>query len=111
MRDLDAAGSAHALVDLELDHAVEVQPLLAQHVVERLGLRDRARETVEDEAVLGVRLVDAVGDDRNDDVVGDESPRSMMSLAFSPTGVPALTAARSMSPVESCTIPCLATRR
>src|SRR5262249_47935699 len=42
---------------------------------------------------------------------GTSSPRSMMSLARSPTGVAALTAARSMSPVESWTIPCLSTSR
>src|ERR1043166_2419283 len=42
---------------------------------------------------------------------GQSSPRSMMPLAFRPTGVPALTAARSISPVESCTMPCLETRR
>ncbi len=33
-------------------------------------------------------------------------PDSMTALALRPTGVPAATAARSMSPVESCGIPC-----
>src|SRR5207248_10152267 len=36
---------------------------------------------------------------------GTSPPEAMMSLAFSPTGVPAATAARSISPVESCTMP------
>ena len=43
--------------------------------VERLGLRDRAREAVEDEALPGVRLLDALGDDADHDVVGDELAR------------------------------------
>ena len=42
---------------------------------------------------------------------GTSSPRAISSLARRPTGVPALTAARSMSPVESCTRPCVATSR
>ena len=36
---------------------------------------------------------------------GTSSPRAMMSRAFTPIGVPAATAARNMSPVESCTMP------
>ena len=33
------------------------------------------------------------------------SPRSITALALSPTGVPAATASRSMSPVDSWTMP------
>ena len=51
---------------------VELQAALGQHPVERLGLGDGAREAVKDEAVGGVRLTDALGDDAVDDVVGDE---------------------------------------
>src|SRR5215472_4489292 len=40
---------------------------------------------------------------------GHSSPRSMMSLALWPTEVPAFTAARSMSPVESWTMPYFST--
>src|SRR5215218_8219645 len=39
------------------------------------------------------------------------SPASITALAWRPTGVPALTAARSMSPVDSWTMPRLAIRR
>src|SRR5690606_31564061 len=39
------------------------------------------------------------------------SPRSMIALASIPIGVCAETAARSMSPVESCRIPWRSTRR
>ena len=59
-------------VDPELDHAVELEALLLEHPVERDRLRDRARETIEDEAVPGVRLADAVGDDGYDDFVGHQ---------------------------------------
>jgi hypothetical protein len=38
-------------------------------------------------------------------------PASITALALMPTGVPAATAARSMSPVESCGMPCFATMR
>ena len=40
----------------ELDHRVELQPLGAEHRVERLGLRDGARKAVEDEALRRVGL-------------------------------------------------------
>src|SRR3989344_9222346 len=39
------------------------------------------------------------------------SPASITALALSPIGVPALTAARSMSPVDSCFMPRSSTRR
>jgi hypothetical protein len=42
---------------------------------------------------------------------GTSSPRAIISLARTPIGVPASAAARSISPVESCTRPCLATSR
>ena len=45
---------------------------LPPQIAEGLRLRDRAREAVEDKAVLHVRLFQPVVDDRNDDVVGDE---------------------------------------
>ena len=39
---------------------------------------------------------------------GTRSPLSMIALALRPISVPAFTAARSMSPVESWMSPCLA---
>ena len=50
------------LGDLELQHGVELGVVLGQHVVQRLGLLDRAGVAVEDEAVGGVGLVDPVLD-------------------------------------------------
>ncbi len=46
--------------------------LFGQHPVERARLRDRAREAIEDEAVAAVGLDDPLGDDADDDLVGDE---------------------------------------
>src|SRR3954453_4229563 len=45
---------------------------LPQRLVERLGLLVGAREAVEEEAVLGVRLGEPVEDHADDDLVGDE---------------------------------------
>src|SRR5215217_6127411 len=64
-----------ALVDLELEHRIEPQTLLREHRVEGFGLGDRARKSVEDEALPGVRPVDALGDDADHDVVRDEPAR------------------------------------
>src|SRR3954449_2164969 len=64
-----------ALVDLELEHRIEPQTLFGEHRVEGLGLGDGAREAVEDEALAGVRPVDALGDDADHDVVRDEPAR------------------------------------
>src|SRR5215469_3242452 len=61
-----------ALVHLELDDGVELEALLLEHAVERVRLRHRARETVEDEAPARIGLVNARGDDRHHHVVGYE---------------------------------------
>ena len=52
--------------------ASSFRPLRGQHGVEGLGLGDGAGKAVEDEAALGIRLFDPVGDDADDDVVGDK---------------------------------------
>src|SRR3546814_20531137 len=47
-----------------------------------------------------------------DTISSDTSwPASITALALSPTGVPDLTAARNMSPVESCTMPRVSSSR
>ena len=53
----------------KFDHGIEPDVLLLQEFVERLGLRHRARKTVEDETVLHIGLVEAVGDDPDHDLV------------------------------------------
>ena len=52
--------------------AVSSRPSSASFSLERLGLRLGAREAVEDEAVLGLVLVDPLGDHADDHLVGDE---------------------------------------
>src|SRR6266540_1090661 len=61
-----------AFVHLELDHRVELHILRIEHAVERLGLGNGARKTVQDEALGRVRLLDPVGHDGHYDVVGAE---------------------------------------
>src|SRR6476619_1934836 len=51
------------VVDLQLEHDVERRTEVVEHVAERLGLGQRAREPVEQEPVLGVVLAEAVADD------------------------------------------------
>src|SRR6266850_1976370 len=43
-------------IDLELDHVVEPQAEARQHFIQRLRLRKRPREAVEDKAVAAIRL-------------------------------------------------------
>jgi hypothetical protein len=64
--------SPRARIDHELDHGIELQVFPGEQPLQRLGLRDRARKAVEDEPLLGVWLIDAVGDDLHHDLVGHE---------------------------------------
>jgi len=59
-------------VDSQLDRRVEFEAVTLQHRVERLGLGDRARESIENETALRIGFTDAVLDDPDDDVVGDQ---------------------------------------
>src|SRR5262249_47877314 len=59
-------------VHLEFDHRVEREAFLLEHTVERYGLRDGARETVQDESLSGIGLLDTVGDDRHDHIIGHQ---------------------------------------
>src|SRR5690606_3181768 len=56
----------------DLDYPIQLHALLLEHGVQRLCLRDGARETVEDEAGLAVLGVEALGDDSVHNLVGDE---------------------------------------
>ena len=58
----DDALDQRLLIDLDGDHLVERQPAFGQHAVQRVGLRHRAREAVEDETAGAVRLLDPLGD-------------------------------------------------
>jgi len=72
------------LINFEVDHRVELEAPLLEQAIEGVGLRNGAREAVEDEAVARIGLGNSVGNNGDD---------------------------KSMSPVESCTMPCLATSR
>jgi hypothetical protein len=71
----EAPGQALGEVLLGRDQvqgAVEAAAELPHHAVQGLGLRDRAREAVEDEAVLGVGMREPVADQVDHQIVGDE---------------------------------------
>jgi hypothetical protein len=99
------------LVDGELDDMVELLATLVEQPVERFRLRLGTGIAVEDRAALG--LGESSRSPISAETIASEtsSPASITALAWSPTGVPALTAARSMSPVESWTMPRSSTRR
>ena len=50
-----------------------VRPCVRELRVERLRLRGRAREAVQDEAVAGIVLIEAVGGHRDDQLVGHQA--------------------------------------
>ena len=73
----------HLLVgNVEQEHGGDPPTELRQLLIERLGLLDRAREPVEDEAVPGVLLLKPLGDHRDDQLVGNQVTRVMYSLGL-----------------------------
>jgi hypothetical protein len=66
------ASKEKALIDLEFNHRIQPEATLSQQAIERLGLRNRAREPVKHKAALGVRPIDPFGNDRNHHVVGNQ---------------------------------------
>src|SRR5690606_30768227 len=60
------------IIDLELDHGIQPLALAIEHQVEGGCLLQRAWKAVKNEAGLAVRLLDALGDDADDNVVGNE---------------------------------------
>ena len=82
---------------LEQEHGRERPVDLLEHRVERLGLRDVAREAVEHEAVLRVVLGEPVADERDRHVVGNELARLEQRL-----DLPAELGCRRRSPRGTC---------
>ena len=80
-------------------------PWRAERRVERLRLLERAREAVEDDAVLGVRLLDALLEHADRHLVGHQLAAVHVRLRRLPSSVPCATASRNMSPVETCAGP------
>ena len=70
--------------------ASSFRPFSRQHAVERMRLRHRARKAVENEAVAGIRLLDAVGDDRHHHVVRNEFAARHDVLGAQPDGRPGI---------------------
>ncbi len=72
--DAPAGDAAHDLLvgHLEQERGGERAPELGERLVERLGLGDRAREAVQDEAVGGLGALDLLEDHADDHLVGDE---------------------------------------
>src|SRR5690606_28531264 len=75
--DLAGAPAGKALdqavqVDVHQDGGVQRLAEADQHLVQGLRLRDVAREAVHDEAVLRVRALEALADDAEHDLVGDQ---------------------------------------
>jgi hypothetical protein len=57
-------------VDFQFKDRVEFDPPGREFLIERFRLRHRSGKTVENEAVCRVRFPDAIGDNRNHDVIG-----------------------------------------
>src|SRR5690606_3090787 len=68
----DNAFDEAIVIDLELDHGIQPLALAIEHPVEGGCLLQRARKAVKNEAGLAVRLLDTLGDDADDNVVGNE---------------------------------------
>ena len=75
---LATAGAGKASIDavddlvvrhIDLDRRVDLAAMLGQHRIQCVGLSDGAGKAIEDKPVFGVGLLDAFGDDADDDVV------------------------------------------
>src|SRR5207253_7183679 len=58
--------------DQKLENPKVVAAIPRHDRVQTLGLNERPREAVEDEAALGVALIETIAHDAEDEVVGDE---------------------------------------
>jgi hypothetical protein len=67
--------AADLVGELELEDDVEVAGDLAQHLLERFGLRHRAREAVEHEASRASTPGEPLADQRDHQVVGNKPSR------------------------------------
>ncbi|MPL95824.1 hypothetical protein SDC9_41996 [bioreactor metagenome] len=65
------AGDERGVIDAHLDHRIEGLAVLRQQLAECIGLRQRAREAVEDEA-RGLHRVQLLLDQADDDLVGHQ---------------------------------------
>jgi len=61
--------SQDGIGNIELDDRVHALTGRSQHLIQGLGLRDGAREPIQDEALGAIARLNAVLDDAHDDVV------------------------------------------
>ena len=90
---------------VECQHQVERHAALGQHAIERFGLRHRAGKAVEQAAVGAIGLRQPLDDDADDDVVGHQLAGVHVVGGLRPSGVPASSASRSISPVDRWAMP------
>ncbi len=93
------------VIDGEHHRGIEAVAGERDHAVELLDLGQGARVAVEQEAGLGVRLVDPVADHEVGDLVRDVVAGVHVAPGLPAEGVPWSTLARKMSPVEMAGIP------
>ena len=70
------------LIDLQFEHGIKLQAFLCEHHIQGFGLRDGAREAIEDEAFFGIRLLDPVRDNADDDFIRHQPARFHDGLGF-----------------------------
>ena len=74
----------HVLRDLQRDHRVEIVEDGGQHLSQCIGLGNRAREAVQDEALGGVFLKQSVPHHADGDLVTDQLARVHIALGRQP---------------------------
>jgi hypothetical protein len=85
---LQHAPDEDLVVHRELDRCIEVGAAFLEHLLDSVGLGQRARISVENETVGAVGLIDAFGDDGIDDVVRDELAGVHHRLGLEPDRAP-----------------------
>ena len=89
--------------DLQQHHRVERLADGGEHLVERLGLGERAREAVEHESRPTAARRSRISPTMRSS--GTRSPRSRIGANMSPSSDPLAIASRRMSPVATCGTP------
>ena len=63
------------VVNHHLDHTIELESFVHQHLIQRLCLCQGPREAVQDKTGRAIRLTDPIGDDADDNVIGNQITR------------------------------------
>ena len=73
--------------DIDEQSGIQRALQLGQHGVKSHSLRGGTRETVQDDALLGVRLLDALLHQIDDQIIGNQLAGVHEALALTPRGV------------------------